>query len=150
MLPVKLVRDKYFLYSSPQGVQNTSLTKASTQTSSRHPEDGSALYLRGRPLYSMTFPHMKMVGRGLIICRGRRPIVTCIVLLCAVFFLRTTHVHHEMRRIIQSPGHLFWKNDCISATVGSPKIYSNANCAPFVVYPPACFKVQVLQETNSI
>ena len=85
ILPVELVRDKEFLYSSPQGVQNTSLIKASTRATSRHPDGGSTSYLRGRPLYPMALPDTKRVGRGLIIHRGGRPIVTCIVLLCAVF-----------------------------------------------------------------
>ena len=35
---------------------------------------------------SMALPGTKRVGRGLIICPGGRPIVTCIVLLCALFF----------------------------------------------------------------
>ena len=74
------------LYSSPQGVQNTSLIKASTRATSRQPEDGSTSYLRGRPLYSMALPDMKHVGRGFTICRGRRPIVTCIKLMYAMFF----------------------------------------------------------------
>ena len=86
ILPVELVRDKEFLYSSPQGVQNTSLIKASTRVTSRHPEDGSTSYLGRRPPYSMALPDTKRVGRGLIICQGGRPIVTCIVLLCAVRF----------------------------------------------------------------
>ena len=72
--------DEEFLYSSPQGVQNTSVIKASTRATSRHPEDGSTSYLRCRPLYAMVLPDTKRVGRGLIICRGGRPIVTCIVL----------------------------------------------------------------------
>ena len=85
ILPVKLVSDKEFLYSSPQGVYNTLLIKTSTRATSRHPEDGSTSYLRGRPICSMALPDTKQVGRGLMICRGGRPIVTCIALLCAVF-----------------------------------------------------------------
>ena len=34
----------------------------------------------------MALPDTKRVGRGLIICRGGKPIVTCIVLLRALFF----------------------------------------------------------------
>ena len=79
-------KQKEYLYSSPQGVQNTSLMKASTRATSRHPEDGSTSYLRCRPLYAMVLPDTKRVGRGLIICRGGRPIVTRTVLLCVLFF----------------------------------------------------------------
>ena len=34
----------------------------------------------------MALPDTKRVGRGLIICRGGRPIVTRTVLLCVLFF----------------------------------------------------------------
>ena len=61
----------------------------SSRATSRHPEDGSTSYLRSRPL-SMALPDTMRVGLGLIICRGGRPVVTCIaLLLCALFLFDT-------------------------------------------------------------
>ena len=62
------------------------VSNPSSRAVSRHPDDGSTSYLRGRPRYSMALPDTKRGGRGWIICRGGRPIITCIVLLCALFF----------------------------------------------------------------
>ena len=64
----------------------TCVSNPSSRATSRHPDNGSTSYLRGRPLYSMALPDTKRVGRELIICRGGRHIVTCIMLLCALFF----------------------------------------------------------------
>ena len=79
----------------------TYVSNPSSRATSRHPDDGSTSYLGGRPL-SMALPDTKRVGRGLIICRGGRPVVTCIVsLLCDLVFYdndTTYYVHDEMRR----------------------------------------------------
>ena len=65
----------------------TYVSNPSTRATSRHPDDGSISYLRGRPLYPMALPDTKRVGRRLTICWGERPIVTCIVLFAVCFVL---------------------------------------------------------------
>ena len=71
----------------------TYVSNPSSRATSRHPDDGSTSHLRGRRLYSMALPDTKRVGRGWIIFRGGRPIVTCVVLLCALFFYDNDSTH---------------------------------------------------------
>ena len=101
MLPVKLVHDREFLYSSPQGVHNTSFIKASTRTTSRHPEDRSTSYLPGHPLYSMALPDTKRVGRGLIIRMSRWKAHRHMYRAAVCCLWERYYVHDEMRRIIR-------------------------------------------------
>ena len=44
-------------------------------------DHGCTWYLRGRHLHSLALPNTKRVGRGLILCRDRRPIVTWAVFI---------------------------------------------------------------------
>ena len=94
VLPCAVFSMKTILRTRRDVTNNTIITLIKTYVSNpspwatyRHPDDGSISYLRCRPLDWMALPDTKGSDCWLIICRGGRPIVTCIVLLCAPFSL---------------------------------------------------------------
>ena len=64
---------------------------------SRPLDHGSTWYIRGRHLHSLALPDTKRVGRGLSLCRNRRPIIAWTVFWSACWQFSTWT--HKFRRV---------------------------------------------------
>ena len=77
-----------FLDPSPMETNRPSFwfgKRAYDTAGSRALHHGSTWYLRGRHLHPPALPNTNRVGRGLILCRDRRPIVAWAVFFISVF-----------------------------------------------------------------